>query len=62
MELALRENPRIGKHPLKRLTVAPQNLEFALAMRDGGTNAMAALDAALRVALVGISESDAIGV
>jgi hypothetical protein len=36
--------------------VVPENIESARAMRDGGIDAMAALDSALRTALDGISQ------
>lgn len=38
--------------------MVPQNIESARAMRDGGIDAMAALDSALRTALDGISQEN----
>lgn len=39
----------------------PLSISVARAMRDGGIDAMAALDAALNIALVGLSPEESVG-
>lgn len=40
--------------------MVPKSIDSARAMRDGGIDAMAALDSALCIALVGVSEEDSV--